>query len=138
MANKVQILDKIARNLDMLKIEYSRDVETLVVANGSNDLTISYVTADIASPLGGVDDSLNPFLGIGTANPGRIQMAGAGVNTANAATVGEVIDSLVAATTFHLISGFANSIKLVNANAGVGANLEVQVEGHQDLVMMGQ
>jgi len=138
MANKVQIMDKIARNLDMLKISYTRDTLELTVENGSNDLKLSYVSADIQKPMGGVDGDVSPFLGAGVANPGMIQMEGAGVNTANPATVGELIDSLIAAKVFHLISGFANSIKLANANAGAGIDLDEEVEGHHDFIMMGQ
>lgn len=138
MANKEQILNKIARNLDMLKIGYSRDVSKVTIENGSNDLEITYVDADIQKPMGGVDGNVSPFLGVGVANPGYIKIAGAGVNTANPATVGELLDSLIAAKAFHLVSNFANTIKLYNANAGAGANLDVEVEGHPDLIMMGQ
>lgn len=138
MANKVQMMDKIARNLDMLKIAYTRGVNSVLVENAANDLTVSYVDADIQKPMGGVDGDINPFLGAGVANPGLVQIAGAGVNTANPATVGELIDTEIAINVFHLVSGFANSIKLANANAGAGADLDLIVEGHQDLKMMGQ
>lgn len=138
MANKVQILDKVARNLAMLGIAYARDVEKLTVSNGSNNLVISYVDADIAAPLGGINGQVSPFLGMGIASPGSIKIEGAGVNTAVQATVGELINSATAAKVLHLVSGFANSIMLVNVNAGAGADLSVEIEGNVDLKMMGQ
>lgn len=138
MANKNQILDKIARNLNMLKIANTRDVNAVVVENGSNDLTISYVSAEIEKPMGGIDGNVSPFLGMGIVNPGLIQIAGSTINTADATTVGNLLDTVIAAQVFHVVSGFANSVKLVKLNAGAGADLDAVVEGHQDLIMMGQ
>ena len=138
MANKSKIMDKIARNLSMLKVSYSRDVSGIIVENGSNDLVVSYVDADIQKPMGGIDDSVSPFLGMGIANPGYLQIKGSDVASATAVKVGELLDTLVAAKVFHVVSGFANSIKLEKVSTGAGASLSEIVEGNCDLIGLGQ
>lgn len=72
MANRVQILDKIERNCKQLGIATSRSDSATLVAGG---ITITYVSADIQSPMGGVSDQVSPFLGIGVANPGKINFS---------------------------------------------------------------
>lgn len=74
MANRVQILDKIQRNCQKLGISVSRTDSATLVAAG---LTITYSDAVIQSPMGGVDGSVSPFLGIGTANPGKLVVSAA-------------------------------------------------------------
>lgn len=69
MANSVQILDKIQRNCQQRGIAVSRPSAELLVAAG---IEISYSAAVIDSPMGGISDAAAPFLGIGTANPGKI------------------------------------------------------------------
>lgn len=138
MANKKQIMDKIARNLDMMKISYTRDVASILVENGSNDLTISYVDADIQKPMGGVDGAVSPFLGMGVANPGILKLQGASANSASALTVGDLLNTDIAARVFHVMSGFVNNINLAKTNTGAGASLDVTVEGHPDLIAVGQ
>jgi hypothetical protein len=117
MANKIQILDKIQRNCEQRAIAVSRtDAETLVAGG----LTITYLDADIQSPMGGIDDSINPYLGIGIANPGKIQIDGA-------------LDSLVKLRVVRIASGHANDIEIVNSGIEDGT-----LEGHTDLLGMGQ
>jgi hypothetical protein len=72
MANRVQILDKIERNCKQLGIVTSRSDAATLVAGG---ITITYVDASIQSPMGGVSDQVSPFLGIGIANPGKINFS---------------------------------------------------------------
>ena len=131
-------LDKIKRNLDQLGISATRGASDITVENGSNDLVITYVDADIQSPMGGVDDSSNPFLGIGVANPGKLQIEGAGINSASAAAVSDLIDTEIAAQVLLVVSGSANNVLLAQANAGAGADLDVELRGHADLLGMGQ
>ena len=69
MANSVQILDKIQRNCQQRGIAVSRPSAELLIAAG---IEISYEAAEISSPMGGIDPSVSPFLGIGVANPGKI------------------------------------------------------------------
>ena len=137
MANKEAIIDKIARNMKQRGITADRVGETVVVENGSNDLTVTYEEKDVQSPMGGVSDASSPYLGIGIAAPGTLKIEGAGVNTANPATVGELIDSLTAAVLLAECAGFANDIQLANANAGAGADLDVRIGGDADRLGMG-
>lgn len=137
MANKDAILDKIARNMKQRGYAAARSGDSVVVENGSNDLTVTYEVKDLQSPMGGVDGSTSPFLGIGIAAPGSIKITGAGVNTSNPATVGELLDSLTAAVLLAECAGFANDVKLANANAGAGADLDVSISGHESVVGLG-
>lgn len=117
MANKIQILDKIQRNCEQRAISVSRtDAETLVAGG----LTITYVEAEIQSPMGGIDDSVNPYLGIGVAAPGKIKIDGA-------------IDDLVKLRVLRIASGHSNDIELENSGIEDGI-----LEGHVDLLGMGQ
>jgi hypothetical protein len=112
MANQKQVLDKIARNLDILSIPESRGANyEVIVANGSNTLIVTYVSASIQSPMGGVDDTISPYLGMGIANPGKIQIQS---SISTAGTIADVIDGNVAAQLFAMCSGFANDIILMN------------------------
>lgn len=111
MANRVQILDKIERNSKQLGLVTSRtDAATLVVAG----ITVTYTDAVIQSPMGGVDGSVSPFLGIGIANPGKINLS---ANPANLAQF----------QLLQIVSGHANSIVIP---AG-------ELQGHADLLGMG-
>ena len=94
MANKVAILDKIERNCKMLGIVVSRPSSVSLVAGG---ITITYVDAVIASPMGGVDGSVSPFLGIGIAAPGKLNLS------ANPAT-------LIELQVLRVCCGHANTI----------------------------
>jgi hypothetical protein len=71
MAMSKQILNKIQRNLSQFGIAATRDASNNVVAAG---MTISYVDAQIQGPMGGIDGSTSPFLGIGVGNPGQISI----------------------------------------------------------------
>lgn len=111
MANQVQILDKIQRNCDMLGIATSRPSATSLVAGG---ITISYVAASIQAPMGGIDGTVSPFLGIGVANPGKISL------DTNPST-------LIHLQVFHIVSGHANNIVLPLG----------EIQGSSDLLGMG-
>jgi len=112
MANKVQILDKIERNCRQLDIAVTRNSAELLTAAG---MEISYVDAVIDSPQGGIDDSASPFLGIGIANPGKI----------NIDTDPSTLDEY---RVLRVVSGMANNIVLPSG----------ELEGHADLLGMGQ
>jgi hypothetical protein len=131
MANKRQMLDKVARNLAQMGITSSRVGDSVVVDNGANPLTVSYVDASIQKPMGGIDNTVSPFLGIGVANPGKILLKSTG-HVAD--TIADVIDSHIACVVLHEISGFANNILIENGNAGFADELQ----GHADLLGMGQ
>lgn len=130
MANKVKVLDKLYRNLKQLGFTVSYGDESVVVDNGSNDLTLSYVDAVVQAPMGGVDGSVTPFLGIGVAKPGKIK-----VKSASSASddITDVMDSAVAAQVLVMVAGFANDIVLENSDASFSEELR----GHADLLGMG-
>ncbi len=132
MANSAAILQKLARNAKMLGLTVNSESRTaVVIENGSNDLTISYVDA-VFSPavVGGVDSSVSPYLGIGVGNPGKIRIAGA---TATA-TVAATIDSVVALKVLAMCAAMANDLQLTNNAAAVVA----EIRGHSDLLGMGE
>lgn len=132
MANSKQILAKIARDAAMLGLTVNSQSQTaVVIENGSNDITVSYVDASIMAPMGGVDPTNSPYLGIGTANPGKIKVKSA--SNANG-DMTDILDSLVAAKVLALCAGFANNIVLENSDASFSG----EIRGHADLIGMGQ
>jgi hypothetical protein len=131
MANSRQILAKISREAKLMGLTVnSESSSAVVIENGSNDLTVSYVAASIQSPMGGVDSSVSPFLGIGVAAPGKIKIKSA-INTDG--SILDVTDSLVAAKLLAICAGFANDIALENSDASFSG----AIRGHGDLVGMG-
>lgn len=138
MANKEAIMNKIARNMKQRGLSADRVGETVVVENGSNQITVSYVEKKVQSPMGGVDDSSSPFLGIGVAAPGSIKIEGAGINSASAASVGDLLDSLSAAVVLAECSGLANDIILSQPNSGAGDDLLESIRGQSDVLGLGQ
>lgn len=133
MANSKQILAKLARNARQIGLTVNSESQTaVVVENGSNDLTISYVDASFSpSVVGGVDGSVSPYLGIGVGNPGKIKIKSA--STAND-DMSDILDSAVAAQVLALCASMANDILLENSDASFSASLR----GHSDLLGMGQ
>jgi hypothetical protein len=131
MANKVQILSKIARNAELLGLTINSNTgSAIVIENGANDLTVSYVDADIQKPMGGIDDTASPFLGIGVANPGKIKLKSA-INTAGDIT--DVLDGILAVKVFQLMCGFANALVIENSDASFSEELL----GHPDVLNLG-
>jgi hypothetical protein len=132
MANSVSILAKIARNAEQIGLTVvSQTASEVVIDNASNDLHISYVAASIASPQGGVDPSVSPFLGIGIGNPGQIKMKSS--STAND-NMTDIVDSQIAAQVLALLAGFANDLVLENSDA----SFSVRLRGTVDMLGMGQ
>lgn len=132
MANSVQILAKIARSAKLAGLTVNSSSSTaVVIENGSNDITVSYTDASISSPMGGVDDSASPFLGIGIANPGSIKLKSA-ISTAD--TVADMFDSSVAPQLLHICSAFANDLKLENSDA----SWELEISGDSERGSMGE
>lgn len=123
MANDVQTLDKIQRNCEQLALPVSRTNSLELVAAG---LTIVYEKADIQAPMGGIDQTVNPFLGIGVANPGIIVIEKADLSM--------TADEL---RMIRVVSGHANDISIRTAKANAATEL-ARLEGHVDLLGMGQ
>lgn len=132
MANSKQILAKIARNAAQIGLTVnSQSQSAVVIDNGTNDLTVSYVAASIDAPMGGVSPSSSPYLGIGVANPGKIKIKSA-ISTAGAVT--DVLDSMVAAKVLALCARFANNVVLENGDAA----FTDEIVGHPDLIGLGE
>lgn len=127
-----QIMAKIARNCAQLGLTVnSNSGQAVVIENGSNDLTVSYVAASIQAPMGGVDPAVSPFLGVGVVNPGSLKLKSS--STASD-TIADVLDTTVAAQVLKVLAGFGNDIILENVDATFSATLR----GNPDLVGMGQ
>lgn len=133
MAQSAAILHKLARNAKMLGLTVNSESQTAVVIdNGSNDLTISYVDASFSpAVVGGVDSSVSPYLGIGVGNPGKIKIKSS--STAND-NMTDILDSEVAAKVLAMCASMANNILLENSDASFSA----EVRGHSDLIGLGQ
>lgn len=127
-----QIMAKVARNCTQLGLTVnSLTGSAVVVENGSNDLTVSYVSAAILTPQGGVDGSASPFLGIGITNPGVLKLKS---SSTAADAISDVLDSVVAAQVLKVLAGFGNDILLENSDATFSQTLR----GNPDLLGMGQ
>lgn len=136
-SSKNQILDKIARDAEFLGLTVSRSLQAnganaVVVDNASNDLTISYKltaadgSAIIAAPMGGVDSSSSPYLGIGLSAPGALTITSSITTNDN---MSDIIDSAIAAQVLQLVSGYANNIVLSNSDAAFTATLRGGIPG---------
>jgi hypothetical protein len=133
MANSKQVLQKLARNAKMVGLTVNSESQVaVVIENGSNDLTLSYVDASFSpSVVGGVDASVSPFLGIGVGAPGKVKIKSASNASGD---ITDVMDSAVAAQVLALCASLANDVRLENSDASFSADLR----GHSDLLGMGQ
>jgi hypothetical protein len=130
MSSQTQaILNKIKRNLDMLGIDSTLGATSITVTTYST--VISYTDNEIVAPMGGIDPSTSPFLGIGKGNPGTIKFKGA----AGENTIAAIFDNAVALKIVAMLGGFANS-KVIEA--GDTTTELAFIQGHEDLVGMGQ
>jgi uncharacterized protein (DUF1786 family) len=131
MGNSAAILFKLARNAKKLGLTVNSESQSAVVINnGSNDLTISYVDASFSpSVVGGVDSSVSPFLGIGVGNPGKIQ-----IKCEAGTTMATFMDTAVPAQVLAMCASLANNILLV----GAGNQALAEIRGHSDIIGLGQ
>lgn len=133
MANDVQILDKIQRNLEQAGIAVVRAGSKLEAGN----IKVQYQAADIQAPMGGIDDSINPFLGVGIANPGKIVVSGLlDADTTIASIFVDATDLRI----MRVVSGHANNIlvKAGRTDDSILAASLAELEGHVDMLGMGQ
>ena len=114
MANKESVLDKIVRNMLQRGISAERSgAVALVDKDGTDKIEISYVEKNIQKPMGGVDGQVSPFLGIGVAAPGYIQvksLKAADISLALLFAEKNVVELLVE------LAGYANDIKIMHSN----------------------
>jgi hypothetical protein len=137
MANSVQILQKLARNLQIMGFTIVSQSQTeVVVLNGSNNLQIQYINASFSpAVVGGVDPSVSPYLGIGVGNPGQLAL-----QSVNGTTIPTIIDGAIAAQVLASMASFANDIVIAdnsNANPALAVQL-ARLRGDSDLLNMGQ
>ena len=128
MANKVAILKKLVRDIGMLGMSVTQDATTVTVGH----CIISYVDATIQSPMGGVDGTASPFLGIGVANPGKLQIRGTG----SLNTIATIFDNASDLQVLALVAGFANNILIVDGSTG--ATVLAELVSSVDLKGLGQ
>ena len=125
-----QILDKLARNLQQMGVSATRSATSVVIAS-ANVGSISLVDASIQSPMGGVDGSVSPFLGIGVAAPCKIKIKGAAGTNTLAAILASSADAVVLAACARP----ANNILI---EAGDSVTQLAEIPGHPDMLGMGQ
>jgi hypothetical protein len=116
-------MQKLARNAKMLGLTVNSESQSaVVIENGANDITISYLDASFSpSVVGGVDSAVSPYLGIGVGNPGKLS-----ISCADAALSADGMRVLA------MCASMANDIK-VSLNG-----VDTEIRGHSDLLGMGQ
>lgn len=125
-----QILDKLARNLQQMGVSATRSATSVVIAS-ANVGSISLVDASIQSPMGGVDGSVSPFLGIGVAAPCKIKIKGAAGKNTLAAILASSADAVV-------LAACARPANNIIIEAGDTATQLAEIPGHPDMLGMGQ
>jgi hypothetical protein len=160
MANTTSISNKIARNAQELGYTvttqgydaFGNAYVTITADTGT--LSVYYLTAAITLPMGGVTNTVSPYLGIGVGNPGQLMLV-ASVSTAG--TMADIINGPISASLLAMCAGFANDLVLANSDtlsgrsgtdssinglpASVGGASEaywVRVRGTTDWLGMGQ
>lgn len=125
-----QILDKLARNLQQMGVSATRSATSVVIAS-ANVGSISLVDASIQSPMGGVDGSVSPFLGIGVAAPCKIKIKGAAGKNTLAAILASSADAVV-------LAACARPANNIIIEAGDTTTQLAEIPGHPDMLGMGQ
>lgn len=140
MANITSIMNKVARNAQVMGLTVaSQTASTVVIQDSSATLTVGYALAAIQYPMGGVDPTVSPYLGIGIANPGQLTLT----SSNSGGTVADVIDSAVAAQVLAMLAWFDNDIILADATTPITttngyAQGIARIRGDSDLIGMGQ
>ena len=131
MANKEQILDKVARNMKQRGYSAERVAETVEVEKtGGDKLTVSYVDAAVQSPMGGIDDTQSPFLGVGVAKPGQLKIKGAAGET----SIALIMDTVESLALMHELSGYANDVVIEDGDSTTEL---ARIQGHEHLIGLG-
>ena len=125
--NKVQILDKLQRNLVMRGLSPVRGATTVTVEG----MIISCVDASIQAPMGGIDGSASPFLGMGVVAPGKIKIVPSG----SEASIAEIFVTANDLIVLREVCGFANDVAVMDHDE---ATVLATLAGSADLAMMGQ
>lgn len=137
------MMQKIARDAQIMGLIVSAQGYVNGVANvqitgdSGHTLWVSYLSAAFSpSVVGGIDSSITPFLGIGTASPGQLTL-----QNSNGTTVASVLEGQIAAQVLAMLAGRANDIVIAsNSNLGapVAADQLAYIRGSSDLLGQGQ
>ena len=111
MANEKFILDKMQRNLEQMGVVVVRGAANLTAAG----IVVTLEDPEIQKPMGGVDGSVSPFIGMGVANSNIIVLDIAPID----------LDGF---KLLAVCARFANTLK-------VAGDI---IPGHADLIGMGQ
>ena len=131
MANRQAILEKIERNMKMRGVSVERVGDTVEVEKtGGDKLIVSYEDKDLQKPMGGIDGSVSPFLGIGVAAPGSLKIKGAAAES----TIAAIMDTSEALELMHEVSGYGNDV--IIEDGGSTAEL-ARVAGHETVLGLG-
>lgn len=132
MANPSAILQKISRNMKQrgyAAVEYT-GTSVLVTKTGGDVLTVTYVAKSIQAPMGGIDPTVSPFLGVGIQAPGSLKMKGA----AGENTLAAIMDTAEAAALLSELAGFGNDMVI---EAGDSTTALATLSGSADAIGLG-
>jgi hypothetical protein len=160
MANITSISQKIARNAQILGYTVSAQGNDafgnayVTITADTGSLSVYYLTAAIQLPMGGVSNTVSPYLGIGIANPGQLMLV-ASVDTAG--SMADIVNGPISANIFAMCASFANDLVLANSavlsgrstsdssinglpasTGGAGDAYWIRVRGTSDWLGMGQ
>jgi spermidine synthase len=121
MANKKQILDKIARALKNMGVTVVTDTTSITAAG----VVITMASPEIAAPMGGVNGDASPFLGIGVGAPSIITI-----------TVPTDLEDLATADGLKLLAACAHPANDIVVTDGTDEL--VRIPGHPDVQSLGQ
>jgi hypothetical protein len=160
MANITSISEKIARNAMILGYTVSAQGYDsfgnayVTITADTGTLSVYYLTAEIQLPMGGVSNTVSPYLGIGVGNPGQLLLVS---SVSTAGTMADIVNGPISANVFAMCAGFANDLILANSDVlsgrsgtdssinglpasvgGAGEPYWVRVRGTTDWLGMGQ
>ena len=149
MANPQAILDKVTRNMEQRGYYNPGNPPTFNAANpnppvqiaqvgttvqltqaNSHVITVTYVPKQVQSPMGGVDPTVSPYLGIGIAAPGSLAMRG----QAGDDTMASIFTDQSAVELLLELSGYANDVQILGGTSGT---LLARIRGMDSLLGMG-
>lgn len=127
------LFKKLARNFDMMGISYTTDVNTYVKVGA---LTITYTSANVQMPMGGVDGSASPFLGVGIQAPGFLSVYDA---TVGHDTIAEVFTTETDLKVLAQVILLGNSILISGRNGTDTADVALaRIQSNIDVLGAGQ
>jgi hypothetical protein len=160
MANITSISNKIARNAQTIGLTVTAQGNDafgnafVTIQADTGTLSVYYLTAQIQSPMGGVNPMVSPYLGIGIANPGQLMLVSSVSTTGSMA---DIINGPISAQVLAMCAWFDNDLILADSATlagrsatdpsvnglpasvgGANAAYWVRLRGDSDLLGMGQ